>query len=305
MFKNAFVTILLSIQLVNMGCSDEMGSFLTPPLNNAILVISGDANHRGVAIYDLEGNLISQITHFRNENKTPRGLVLYDNMSFLVAHDTTDSIERVFFNGHKETFHGSAYFSGAIYGITKAFNKVFAVESSRIEAFDSNGARNASFYINTTVGSCSLSSPRDIITNKNNQIVAVDYNNHRINTYDISSTPTCVSSNILASNTRPYGITEHSNGKIYVTTFNDDTIYEADPDGSNATSIWTTDLTILRDPTAIIELPNGDLLVASSYLDTIERITTDGTRVGSMPFIRDQNTLNVTDMLLIKIGGQN
>ena len=61
----------------------------------------------------------------------------------------------------------------------------------------------------------------------------------------------------------------------------------------------TQEQPFLNNPTAMVELENGDILVASSVTDSIERITEDGTRVGTLPFIRDAFTLNITDMKIL------
>jgi hypothetical protein len=129
-----------------------------------------------------------------------------------------------------------------------------------------------------------------IIANINgtDQIVTLDVSDNQVS---------CLSSVNFGNN--PYDVVLHSDSHLYVVTQNDDRVYQADSDGSNATVIWDTDLTIIRDPTAIVELPNGNLLVASSFTDSIEQIQTDGTRVGTSPFIMDSFSVNVQDMIIV------
>jgi hypothetical protein len=288
----------------NSGCGpSQVGSYLSVARQNVIITVSQDATHAAVSMYDIDGNVLGRITDFRRDGAYVRGIAPYDSQSFLVTLDVADRIERVFFDGTHETFHGSALFSGNIFGIKKAGNGLYyAVESNNIEAFDTSGTRNATANIATTTGSCVLSNPRALALDSNGYLVVSAYGTgDRILRYDVSNTvATCVSTTNFGND--PWGIVAHSDGKLYVATQLDDKIYSADIDGTNATVIWDTDLTIIRDPTALLEMPDGTLLVASSYTDTIERIQTDGTRVGNTPFIQDVFSNNIADMMIVEGG---
>ena len=299
--------LITVLTLFLLSCGKEQGDVLsigseTPVEETATpyLVIAGqDGNHRGVAFYNLDGTFVRS-TNFRSEAATPRGLFANSDTSVLLSLDTTDSIYQVDLDGTKTLFHGSAQFSGAIYGIvTSAAGNTYVVESNRIEVFDSTGIRLASHFINTTTGACTLSNPRGMTLNANGEMVVVNQGGaDNILTYDIStSTASCVSSIALGNN--PYGILLHSDGFMYITTQGDDRVYRTDPDGSNPVVVWDTDTSIINNPTGIVELANGDLLIASSATDTIERITTSGDRVGSSPFIIDTHSLNISEMAVI------
>lgn len=297
------VTIFISC-FIFISCGKEQGDFLTIGSENdgntPYLVIAGqDGNHRGVAFYDLDGNFVSA-TDFRAELATPRGLFQFDSSSVYLSLDTTDSIFQVSVDGTKTQFHGSAQFNGGIYGIVVGQNSnVYAVESNRIEVFDSNGVRLTTNLIDTTTGGCTLSNPRGMTLNSLGQLVVVNQGgSDNVLTYDISTTTaSCISSVALGNN--PYGVLLHSNGSLYISTQGDDRIYRTDQDGSNPVVIWDTDTTLINNPTGLVELPNGDILVASSATDTIERLTESGERVGTTPFIRDTNSLNISDMVVI------
>lgn len=295
---------IIAIALIPLGltqCASEKGAFFTfgRPL---ILVAGQDVNHRGVSAYTLEGVAVGQVGNLRLEATSPRGLAYFDDDTVLVSADGTDQVVKMSLDGTKETFHGSNQLNGAIYDMVLGPDGYYyVIESNRIEVFNDLGERQASKLINTTTGSCTLSNPRGMTIDSNGYLVVTNQGgSDQILRYDISgATATCVSNVAFGNN--PYGVVAHSNGNLYITTQGDDTIYEADPDGSNATAIWTTDLTIVRDPTAIVEHPSGDLLVSSSYTDTIERIQIDGTRVGTEPFIRDVFSLNTADILIIGV----
>ena len=297
---------LFGLTLFWVACGKESGDILT--LETAVtatatpyLVLTGqDGNHRGLAVYDVNGNFVSG-TNFRAEAITPRGLFPWSDTEVLMTGDTTDSIYRVGIDGTKTIFHGSAQFNGAIYDtvINTTLNLVYAIESNRIEVFDTNGVRQGSFLINTTVGGCTLSNPRGMVINRNGNLVVTNQGGaDNILVYDISSTTaTCVSSTAFGNN--PWGVVQHSDGFLYIVTQGNDQVYRADPDGGNPTVIWSTNTAIINNPTGIVELPNGNLAVASSATDTVEQITTSGTRVGSVPFIRDTQSLNIGDLVII------
>lgn len=303
MKKIFFVTLLL---ILNMSCGEEQGDILTldsestAPVTPSYIILNGqDGNHRGFAVYTTDGVFVRG-GNFRAEAATPRGIIPFSATSVLMSLDTTDSIYEVNIDGTKTLFHGSAQFNGGIYGVAVADSgNVYAVESNRIEVFDSTGVRLGTNLINTTTGSCTLSNPRGITIKSNGELVVVNQGGaDAVLTYDISSSSaSCVSSVALGNN--PYDVIEHSDGYLYITTQGDDQVYRTDPDGSNPVVIWSTDTSIINNPTGLVELENGDLLVASSATDTVERITTAGERVGTTPFIRDTHSLNIGDITIL------
>lgn len=298
--------LVFLILMVAVGsCGKEQGDILTleseaGATETPYLVVAGqDGNHRGFAFYTLDGEYVFG-GNFRAEVATPRGLTPFSPTSVLMSLDTSDSIYEVSVDGTKTLFHGSAQFNGNIYGIVAADNgRVYAVETNRIEVFDESGLRLGSALINTNVGACSLNNPRGMTINSDGNLVVVNAGGaDAVLTYDISSdTATCLGSVALGNN--PYGVLLHSDGFLYITTQGDDQVYRTDPDGSNPQVVWATNTSIINDPTGIVELPNGDLLVASSATDTVERITTSGVRVGTQPFIEDTQTLNLGDLTII------
>lgn len=299
-FLSTFFYLCFSIAVLS-SCNKKEGGLLESPsrASGSIIISSQDVSHLGITRYSLDGELQEFIRHYRNVvNSYPRGLALRSDQSILVALDGEDGVEELFFNGDVSTFYASPLLSGTIYDIVMdPAENYYVIESNRIEMFDVSGNRANPTYINTSVGSCTLNSPRHMIVNSLGQLVVAQYSG-TILTYDIStSTSSCVSS--VAFNNNPYALAEHANGKLYVATQSDDQIYEADLDGSNRLVIWSTDRAIINNPTALAVHPDGDLLVGSSSTHTIEKIQIDGTRVGAVPYLKDIFTRNIHDILII------
>ena len=222
---------------VLVSCSPEGDSSLKVR-QQVLVVTSGDGNNRGITTYDLEGNLISHVTDLRDETGTPRGIAQFDDESFLVSADGIDAIYRVFYNGEKEFFHGSNNLNGAIYGLARGpLDYYYAVESNRIEVFDSEGVRLTASLINTTTGGCTLSNPRLITATDNGTLIVVNNGADRILTYDITTAVATCNTAVGFSN-NPYGILVHSNGSLYISTQGDDAVHRANLDGSGAVSIF-------------------------------------------------------------------
>lgn len=306
MEENLFSKVLGRIACLVSGlllsaCAKDAGSLLPSPLQtqDTLIVISGDTNHSGITRYDLNGNPLGVVTNYRAAGGFLRGAARFDNESFLVSLDTSDRIEKVYLDGTTELFHGSAFLNGNLYGLALGTDShYYQVESNRIEAVDLDGVRQAAKYVNTVEGGCTLNSPRNLIATGAGKLIVFDIGGtDNIHTYDITgSAPVCDSSVAFGQN--PYAGVLHSDGYLYVATQGNDQIYRADPDGSNATVIWSTDTAVINDPTAIVEHPSGDLLVASSATDSVERIQVDGTRVGTDPFIADTYSLNISEMII-------
>lgn len=300
---------LLSLIGSIVSCSKKEGEFLTLPVAaedivyqtvNYVMISSGDANHRGVALYDETGEFLDVVANFRDPATLgyPRGLLQLGNDNILFALDGTDRLETMVF----DSFAFSSFFSGGtlagnIYDLAKnSSNYIFVIESNGVERFDNTGIQTTPLYMGTTIGGCTLNNPRQMIINANDELLVTSYGNHRILHYDVSTdTPTCLTSTGTVNN--PYAILAHSNGDIYYATWSDDQIYRANADGSGGAVIFATNTTILSNPTSIVELPSGNIIVASSATDTVEEFEPDGTYVGT--FIRDTQSLNILDMTLI------
>ena len=291
------------------ACSKKEGEFLTLPAagediayetRHYVVIASGDTNHYGVAWYNDTGELVSLLKNFRSPAGLgmPRGLIQFGNDNLLIALDNTDRIENLNLLDLTTTpFFSGGTLAGNIYDIeTDSNNKILVIESNVIERFDSTATQTTPVYINTNLGSCSLNGPRQLVISNTDQLLTTSYSNHRIQHYDISAaTPNCLTSTIVANN--PYGLLLHSNGSLYYNTWSDDQIWRANADGTNGVVVFATNTTLLNNPTAMVELPDGTLLVASSGTDTVEQFDEDGNLLGT--FIRDTQSINITDMAII------
>ncbi|MGH1468944.1 MAG: hypothetical protein ACRBBP_08720 [Bdellovibrionales bacterium] len=312
MYKN--ITLLFAVYFL-LGCGDKVYNFAEPENNTEnpappspspspqieILIASGDGNHRGISSYNVDGTFHNQIINLRNFGSTPNGLAVGPGNDFLANTDGADSILKIPYSDNYEFFYGSALLNGGLYDIEygPVLDYYYVVESANIEVFDSSGTRIAPARIPPTVGACTLTAPRNMHATDDGFLYVADYTAGRIHKYDITNTTaTCVNSYDI-SGTQPYAVIKHSNGLLYFTSYADDAVYTYDEVTTTATNVFDPGLTILRDPRGLAELPDGNIIISSSYTDSIERIDEAGVRQGITPFIQDIYSLNITDVEVI------
>lgn len=283
------------------GQSTEILNTSSSTNNTDSYIITGswDANHRAVTYYDINGNYLRHVD-FRTEGITPRGLTLM-NDTILVSGEGNDSIYALDLQGNKSLFFGAATLNGAIFDIEydPVGQVIYVAESDNIEAFSSDGIRLTSQRIPTNSGACTLDNVGGLdIDASGRLIVSTTASGDEILVYDITtSPPTCISANDFGGN--PYGIVAHSDGNLYVAQQGPDEIVRADLDGLNPTVIFAANTAVINNPEAIAEMPDGNLIVSSTATDTLEIIQTDGTRVGTNPFIQDALSLRIGSILVI------
>lgn len=291
-----FLTIpTLSLLLIACGSGDGKS---TPSLTQSILISSGDTNHRGITSYLTNGDFENQIIDLRAFESSPMGLASGNNQSFLTSTNGADAILDIPYNDTYEFFYGSAVLNGNIYDIEYGplLDYFYVVESSNIEVFNSAGERLPTAVIPNNLSPCNLGSPRNMHATDDGFLFVADTGNNRIHKFDISNhTATCDDS-YLVTGLQPYGVHLHSNGLLYLTSFADDAVYTLNPLTLTLTNIFEPGTSVLNNPTAIAELNDGNLLIASSITDSIELIDPSGVRQGLTPFIQDIYSLNVTDI---------
>ncbi len=300
--KNIFTLSFIVLNLAACGSDNKKKSteeeVVSTPTKTSILISSGDGNHRGITSYNIDGSFENAIIDLRAFGSNPMGLAIGGNGSFLTSTNGADSILEIPYDNTYEFFYGSAVFNGNVYDIEygPTLDYYYAVESANIEVFSSAGDRLSTAIIPNNLAPCNLGAPRNMHATDDGFLYVADYNNNRIHKFDVSNhTPTCVDS-FDVSGLRPYGVIVHSNELIYFTSWTDDAVYTLDEGTLTLTNIFEPGLTILRDPTAIAELPDGTIMAASSITDSIELIDEAGVRQGVAPFIQDIYSLNITDI---------
>jgi hypothetical protein len=307
------VILLIAALLLLISCAKNPETFMKTAQDNLTpadpvetghyLIITGSlANHVVVARYDLdqETPVGEYITDFRATGDSPRGLAPFGPDEFILSVETSDALYQVNHSGVKTSFHSSGSLTGNLFDIALGpLDLFYAIETNNIEVFDRAGTRATTSVIPTTVGGCVLSTPRSMdVTSSGELLVTNTGGAGNLLFYNITTpTATCVRS--VAIGNTPVGIKAHSNGLIYIGTQANDRISSVAADGTGLAIVWATNTAVISDPSAIVEMPNGDLLVASSATNTIERITTAGVRVGVNPFIRDAFSLSITDMIIV------
>lgn len=267
-----------------------------------IIISTATTGSQSVSMYDEEGNFQAVIKDYTSEALNPRGLVAVDFASFFISVDSNDRIDKGTVFGEVNTEITSAFFSGNLYHMTRISDEVFAIESNVIESFQiSSGARVGNPRIATTVGGCTLSTPRGITVNGSNYIVTVGTGNDDLNVYDVSNSAstTCITANTSMGNINPTAVTYHSNGNLYVATQGDDSIYQFSGDGSGTGTAIFNNTTYVNNPTAILEMSDGSILVASDATNDIVRMDTSGNLVAPVPFMENSFTQLVYSMILM------
>lgn len=306
-FKIALV--YLSIVAV-IACSNPSGEFYYGALGlgtQKIVVAVQNTLAYEVLIYSLEGALEDVIADFTNAGDVPKGIAPYDAFNFAVLLDGVDRIAKVSLTGaNVPDIVTDANLTGTLYQMVynPATKYYHAIEGNFIESFTSSGARIGNPYITTTVGACVLNKPRGLAMTSDGRLLVMNTGNNRLNIYNVSAAvPTCISANTSLGATTPIPVIQHSDGLIYYGSQTDDRINSLPSNGTGSpTTVWATNLTVINNPTALLEMPDGTILVASDGTNSIERITTAGVLIGSTSFIRDSFTGFVTQMMLI--GGE-
>ena len=94
-----------------------------------------------------------------------------------------------------------------------------------------------------------------------------------------------------------------SNGNIYVAADGSDSIYEFAGDLSGTGAVIFNDTNVINNPTAIVEMPDGSLLVASNNTNSIVRLEVTGTVIDT-DFINDPFTNLINDLVIVRQGGE-
>jgi hypothetical protein len=280
-----------------------------------IIVANADATapvQYTISMYDANGGLLKVLTDYTDTADQPKGLTLWGSFGFLVPIDGTDRIDLVDIYGNRGTWSTNAQFTGTIFQSVKDLaSNVYVVEGNTIERFLPSGERaeqsSATPYINTTLNTCVLNVPRSMTITPNGYLAVTNTGNDRVNIYNVASTPaTCVSFNSASYTTAdPVPMMTHSNGSMYVGSQTNDLIHQVNAAGTTVTTAWTANTAVMGDPTALAEMPDGSILVASDLTDSVERMSVSAsgaalTRQGNGPFIKNAFTTAISAILVIR-----
>ncbi|HAG91352.1 MAG TPA: hypothetical protein DCL41_05745 [Bdellovibrionales bacterium] len=254
--------------------------------------------------YSESGSFEGLIANTSPASLITRGVAPFDLFHVLVATDGQDGLSKVsLIDGSMTSFVGSSLFSGNIYQIVKddLRSRYYVIESNGIESFDFNGNRVGNPYIGTTVGSCVLSGPRSLTMTSSGDLAVASYTNNDISVYDVSGdTPTCKNSYTGYGNDRPTAIVGHSDGYLYIGFTTNDRIDRLPEDGSGTPETIYTDTAYVNNPTAMLEMPDGTLLIASDGVDAVVQMDTSGNLINGGIFMKDPFTAAVTQMTFVE-----
>lgn len=291
------------------ACSSDTSEFYYANLEVGtpkVIVASNVAGSFGLVMYDIRGNFVRVLADYNPANTAPRGLMPLNQFEFLVSYDGTniDGISRFSVLEGERNFVTNTNLSGNIFQVRRSEDYgTFVIETDTIESFDDLGQRVNAPRIPATVGSCVLATPRGMAFNSSGFLVTVGTGNDDLNVYDVSDpmATTCVRANTsFAGTVNPVAVLAHSNGFLYVATQGDDRIYRFNGDGSGVPTVVFNNAAFVLDPTALVEMPDGSLLVASDGTNTIVNITSDGLLIGSNYLISDFYTNSISDMIILQ-----
>jgi hypothetical protein len=258
-----------------------------------------------VVQYSLDGVFEKVLLDSTFDNRIPRGMAMIDPFNFLIATDTVDGILKYNFLDGVTAWVNNGNFTGVIGDMARAPNgDVFVIEGVTIESFDANGGRIGVPRIGTTIGGCVMQTTvRGLTMNSAGILIAGSLGNDDILFYDVSNpaSTACVTANATLGNVDPVAIVAHSDGFVYVAhSGGTDAVLRFNGDGSGSSTSIYSSIAVINNPNAMIELPDGTLLVASDGTNNIVRIDTAG-NVLNNPFIQDGFTSFVQSMMITEV----
>ncbi len=200
---------------MNLGCSVPKGTLFYGALGkgeSVVIVANGVTNGAQViTAYTIDGVFLEVLSDSTYDNLTPKGLAKLDPFNFIAAFDGgSDILGKVASIGGYTTFVNNSNLSGTLFQMDyhQSSKTYFVIEGNTIEGFDSAGNRVGSAanpVINTTVGSCVLSTHRGIAIDQTNNRMFVTNSagaTQRLLVYDLTSpsVPTCLTTNSTMGN---------------------------------------------------------------------------------------------------------
>jgi hypothetical protein len=302
MLKLSFAAVVVSLII---ACEKRAGEFFVASLGlekDRIIVASQTATVLTVSAYDLDGKLINILADYQAEVNGPRGLALYDSLHILLSLEGADRIDLVSLSGGRDVWTQNSFLTGTIGKMiwNAARRNYFVIEATNaIERFDYTGERipvTGNAFIQGTLAPCAApASMRSMAFNNSGDLIVVQSGTTAAFRYTVGPTTAsaCAATTALPGNAND--IINHSNGYMYIASTNNN-IYRSSQTLTGTVSIFNNAATIAA-PTALAELPNGDLIIASDTTDSLEVIGVDGTYRGTL--VKDANTALVHSILVV------
>lgn len=288
------------------GCAPKSGEFFAGALGlekDRVFVTSQLATVLTVTAYDLEGRYLSTIADYQTEANGPRGLAYLDPTHILLSLDGDDRIDILGLGGSRGSFVQSSLFTGTIGRILRHpdGDDFFVVEGNNaIERFSASGSRrpvSGNAFVQGALAPCAApTSLRSLVVNSDGQLLALQSAAATGFRYTIgpSTAASCVAIAALPANVND--VVNHSDGNLYWAGTNSQ-IYRASQTMTGSVSIFNNSATI-GTPTAMAELPNGDLLIAADASDSLQVIGTDGNYRGT--FHKGVHTQQIHSILVVR-----
>jgi hypothetical protein len=300
------IFLIFVLFATSLGCEKKEGTFFVGALgldSDRIILASQSATVLTVTSYDLNGNLLATLADYYAETNGPRGLAIFDSLHFLLSLEGTDRVDLVHMGGGGYLpYLTSSFLTGTIGKLMRhpTTNDLFIIEAgTAIERFDLSGTRipqTGNAFIQGALAPCAApATARAMVVNNSGELLVIQSGSTAA--FRLTIGPTVASACTVATLTNAANdLVNHSDGNIYYAGTNS-TIYRASQTLTGSAVVFNNAATIAL-PTAMAELPNGNLIIASDTTDSIEVITTSGTYVGSL--IKNIHTQQVHSILVVR-----
>lgn len=305
--KSAVVKALLTISALATlpGCGGEVGEFYAAALGlnqPRVIIASQLATNLGVYSYTVDGVYQGRLVDYFSETGAPRGIALINPFTIAISLDSTDEVDAITLAGSRSKFISNNLLTGTLGKLISDSSRsnYYIVETNGIERFTSAGVRipaTGGAYISggAQAPCAALASLRALVLNNSGNLIAVQSGTTAANRYTLAAASASACATV-ALPTNANDVINHSDGNLYFVGTNSQ-VYRMSQTMTGITSIFNN-TTVISTPTALVELPNGNLLVASDATDALEIITTAGTYVRT--FAKDTNTQQLHSLFVVR-----
>lgn len=302
---------ILLLTLISTGCSVKTGilNYAALGLGETRIIVANTytttPSQYTIAMYDENGGFLGLLADYTRVGGRPTGIAPGpDGMSIFSNLSTLDRIDKIMLTGGSSVFATDAGFTGNLQDLeVSPSGELFSVEGNTIERFSANGVRIGNPSIPTAVAGCTnLGTPKKIKFNGNGNLITVNSTGTMaINVYNVASTAAkCVSTNTSITGT-PNAIHYSASSNLLYLSTTANNLYSYSGSGTGtATTVIASTAGLISAVSAIAELPDETLLIASDGLDQIDRFTKQGNLYSTTAFIKNAFTGAVTDIIVLR-----